>query len=582
MKHAPLAARVLAACLMLAVGAAALLPVGAHASTGTSLPTPPPMPVAAASDLVLDAMPISEDSAPGEVVIVVPLRYKGVPARMGGLGFLEIWPVIGDPAATPFELSSGNMVKTLMDVESTTIDGRPVDYIRFPMQLKSDTLNGQYKVSFHARFLHLYQNAAFDTPAETTLDLYFRVGNGATPTPTPKPTPEPAGPQSVPKIIVENFKTDPSQIVAGSQFSLDIQLHNTSEKRTVSNIKCTLDGGDAIVPVSGSNTFYIKSIKADGTYETKLDMFAQPNASPKPHPIKVKMEYEYKADTLLTATSDEQFTVTVKQPVKLVLDEPRVDPMMLMPGDMFNVYMNMFNMGKSTLFNVSVTVEGPMLRPDETFFAGSMGPGESRTYDMMVTYGGAASEQFTPGVGSSGGDEGVTASSGGALLMTDSTSLAAVRAVPMPGVIMPGKTIPPYGEGNPAPLDGTLEYPTGPQECAIVVTYEDEMGEQSELRKPFTLTYNAPISMDGPIGGDGMDPLKGGMPGAVGPDGQPMPEGVPASASAPFLSGLPIVGSLPLLGRIGVLAGLIVLVGGGVTLVLVLAARRRRGRNALD
>ena len=56
-----------------------------------------------------------------------------------------------------------------------------------------------------------------------------------------------------------------------------------------------------------------------------------------------------------------------------------------MAGDSFNLTMNLYNKGKSILYNVSVRLESDSLKADENYYAGNMDSGSNKSYDVMVT-----------------------------------------------------------------------------------------------------------------------------------------------------------------------------------------------------
>lgn len=514
MKHTQpvfLALFTLALTVLLAV-ALSVFPAHAALASGdvTDPPvfiTPPPMPKAVKGDLIVGAMPVPTDVG-GVVTVRLPLLYKGMPARGGGLGSLEIWPVLTDENS-PFEVTSTSDLKTLMDMKTDIVNGIAVDYVEFALPVKKDTFNDYYKLTFHARYLNMWQDHLREQPAEDDLVIQVKIGGFVQITPTPRPTREPTPtppPQPVPKIIIEKFLIDPTAIMAGEEFDLTLSLRNTSDKADVSNIKCTLDGGEAVVPVSGSNTFYVDQIGKASSFETKLRMAAQPNASPKPHPVKVTMDYEYRTTDLKEASMTETFTLKVQQTAKLVIDKPRCDPTELFEGEEFNLIMGMFNKGKATLYNVSVTIDNDVFTPEQqTYFVGTMAPGASATYDSMVMVGGTASYE-PEGKGEAIGGE--------KILMTDNDSLELSMAAPVRAMPAGGMSIDGFGGGG-----GAASGLSGPVTADVVVTFEDENGKETEMRMPFTVTVLAQEPA--------MDPS---MMGAVGPDGKPIvmgPDGMP-------------------------------------------------------
>ena len=84
----------------------------------------------------------------------------------------------------------------------------------------------------------------------------------------------------------------------------------------------------------------------------------------------------------------------VTQVSNLSLDPPSY-PIETYAGESFNLMMNLYNKGKSRLYNVSVYLDSDSMVADENYYAGNMESGSSKSYDVMVTPNADASGQIS-------------------------------------------------------------------------------------------------------------------------------------------------------------------------------------------
>ena len=83
-------------------------------------------------------------------------------------------------------------------------------------------------------------------------------------------------------------------------------------------------------------------------------------------------------------TSTDTFILPVIQLSNLSLDAPSY-PVEIYLGDSFNLMMNLYNKGKTRVYNVSVYLDSDTMTADENLYAGNMESGTAKTYDVMVT-----------------------------------------------------------------------------------------------------------------------------------------------------------------------------------------------------
>ncbi len=197
--------------------------------------------------------------------------------------------------------------------------------------------------------------------------------------------------ESVPQLIIENYTYgEGSSVVGGEQFTLSAVIRNTG-KAAVQNVKITIssapdeDTGGAFSPANSSNTFYIESIPAGGTISESIDLLPKSDAKPKSYGVNFDFSYE-------AIVNDELVTKDITQTIAIPLVQPDrfevTDPVMygpVMEGSSLDGYVTFVNKGKSTIFNLSMKLEGEGFTTAESeIYIGNVESGSSDGYDFSL------------------------------------------------------------------------------------------------------------------------------------------------------------------------------------------------------
>lgn len=188
-----------------------------------------------------------------------------------------------------------------------------------------------------------------------------------------------------PPVYVESYAVDPSIVNAGSDFTIQCNIKNASAEDTVRNMKVSFKGENTeLIPSGDSNTLFIDKLARGDSKAITLQMRTMPDAKAQPHKVLLSIEYEdAKAATL---NVEDELIVQVKQPIRLEYDEPTLAAS-LNAGDTISFTMQVRNMGKSKLNNVLVKLDVPGLLPDSSAYLGNMDAGTSKTAEMVVFIG---------------------------------------------------------------------------------------------------------------------------------------------------------------------------------------------------
>ena len=179
-----------------------------------------------------------------------------------------------------------------------------------------------------------------------------------------------------PILMVTNYSIGSDKyVMAGKDFPLSLTLTNTSGK-TLRNIKVTVqDSTGGVLPAEGSNSFFINSIAPGASYGKLMPMTVNNDVAAGNSTIAVNMSYEDLDGG--THTSADTITVPVTQEDRLMIDDI-LDPGWLMMGEQGYVQIKYYNMGKTTLNNLRISVSGDFtVDGDSSQYIGNMANGRS-------------------------------------------------------------------------------------------------------------------------------------------------------------------------------------------------------------
>ncbi len=98
---------------------------------------------------------------------------------------------------------------------------------------------------------------------------------------------------SVPKIIIENYEYSTGKVIAGKEFDLIMTLYNTSKTSDVRNIKVTLTSSDGtFTPTESSSSLYVDSMGKNEKIQQSIKLMPKVDLTSKSYQMTVKVEYE--------------------------------------------------------------------------------------------------------------------------------------------------------------------------------------------------------------------------------------------------------------------------------------------------
>lgn len=194
---------------------------------------------------------------------------------------------------------------------------------------------------------------------------------------------EAATPQA--KLMVASVQTIPEEPKAGETFEIVLMLRNTSESKYLQNVSMTYTAEeDLIMPVSGTNSVYIKRIDKGADHEVRLNVKAMPEVTGQPVKMELAFEFEDAKVTALTAT--QTIVLNVDQPIRIQVDDPVMPAVAPYAGDVVEFTLQVYNLGRPTVYNVMARVvsDNANLVQVQAGFGGQMETGTNKALEMEI------------------------------------------------------------------------------------------------------------------------------------------------------------------------------------------------------
>ncbi|MEA4912931.1 MAG: CARDB domain-containing protein [Oscillospiraceae bacterium] len=260
------------------------------------------------------------------------------------------------------------------------------------LRCRGDAEQGYYNINFIIK----YSDGSNDYEETVTLPVLVKTASAS------------GGGGTTPKVIVTASSTNPSQVVAGEDFTLNVTFQNTSGDATASNIKAAISSDGTFNPVSGSSTLYIDALGPKATATKSIKLHAKADAAPGSYSATFALSYD--AGLKDPVSDTEVISIPVKQVPKVQVSKIQTSSSDLFVGQDLNVMASVNNTGKSTLYNVNAAfTDKSGTFADGEQYLGNIQSGASGSVDvylsalaegtgditMLVTYEDETGEKFT-------------------------------------------------------------------------------------------------------------------------------------------------------------------------------------------
>lgn len=360
---------------------ATITPAATAASTPTPSPSPtqkaPDTPAPIADQLHIDSTHLYEGMSmtyaqgyvptvqDGKVSIILPLVGQTHDGKV------TITADLGATTDTPFVFGNYSQLAA---------GGSPYIF-SLVIPLASGRINGAYPVILNADYLD-------NTGAKVTqsFTVYVTITDGKTPIDPNAPiTPEKEAVDK-PELFISSCVIEPNCVGGDQEFSVNVTIENIGTLRARS-VRLTYggiagEGGSAcIIPVEANNSIHLENIASGESDTAAFQLRTTKDVLAGNQPFSVTLDYVDLYGGVYTSTR--QFLIAVTQPAEISYD-PITPPKTIEAGETFSLPANVFNIGKSTLRNVSITVTGAGLFPTSSVFLGDIAPGGTGNGEISV------------------------------------------------------------------------------------------------------------------------------------------------------------------------------------------------------
>lgn len=198
-----------------------------------------------------------------------------------------------------------------------------------------------------------------------------------------------------PNIIIESYTFGGEYVTAGQQFPLSLTIKNTSSSATIENLKVTINGGASMVdgsraysPANSSNSFFFETLGFKQEENINMDLLSKADAAPNSYPVEITFNYEYSVgkERYQAQGNIETITIPLRQEDRLTVNDPELPGWTVSVGEMVTLSANAVNKGKSSVYNVTVTVEGDGFTAETpSYYIGNIASGTEEYYDAKLT-----------------------------------------------------------------------------------------------------------------------------------------------------------------------------------------------------
>ena len=344
----------------------------AETQTPTITPKPTPEPTPVVDQLIIDSRNLYEGMdrtyAQGYVPRIVNGRAYIILPLLGETydGKVTITADLGATANSPFIF--GNYSQTVGGW------GRYVFVLEIP--LLSERINGSYPVTLKADYLDV-----LGQQKQQTFTVYVTITDGKNP---PDPNDVPKQEVEKPELFISECTVDPGTVGGEQEFSVSVTIDNIGAIRARSVRLSYGSEAAGIVPVETNSAMHLPNIASGKSETVSFKLRTTKDVLAGEQPFYITLDYVDLYGGVYTNTRT--FLVHVTQPAEMSYD-PVSLPKEVTAGETVSLPANVFNIGKSTLRNVSVNLTGAGLFPTSSVFLGDIQPGQAGYGEMKVFVG---------------------------------------------------------------------------------------------------------------------------------------------------------------------------------------------------
>lgn len=196
-----------------------------------------------------------------------------------------------------------------------------------------------------------------------------------------------------PNIIITDYDFGGEYVTGGKTFPLSLTVQNASSSTAIQNLKVVIQGaagtgdnGIAFSPANSSNSFFIEDLGPKSSTVINIDLIAKADSKPDSYPLEVIFDYEYTVGSkrAKAETVTEKITIPLQQEDRFSANPPEL-PTECYSGQETSISVTFVNKGKSSVYNVTVDVEGEGFDKTSTaYYIGNVDSGKEEYYDTRI------------------------------------------------------------------------------------------------------------------------------------------------------------------------------------------------------
>lgn len=296
----------------------------------------------------------------GRVYIILPLLGQTYDGKV------TVTADLGTTVDSPFVF--GNYSQT------ATGWGKYVFTLEIP--LVSERIKGSYPVTLKADYLDV-----LGQQKQQSFTVHVTITDGKNP---PDPNDVPKQTVEKPELFISACTVNPDTVGGEEEFSVDVTIDNIGAIRARSVRLSYGSEAAGIVPVETNSAMHLPNIASGKSEAVSFNLRTTKDVLAGEQPFYITLDYVDLYGGVYTNTRT--FLVHVTQPAEMSYDSVSL-PREVTAGETISLPANVFNIGKSTLRNVTVNLSGAGLYPTSSVFLGDIQPGQAGYGELKVFVG---------------------------------------------------------------------------------------------------------------------------------------------------------------------------------------------------
>ena len=246
----------------------------------------------------------------------------------------------------------------------------------FEIPLVKGRINGSYPVTFRADYLDV-----LGQQKQQGFTVYVTITDGKNP---PDPNDVPKQEVEKPELFISACTVSPDVIGGEEEFTVTVTIDNIGAIRARSVRLSYGSEAAGIVPVETNSAMHLPNIASGESETASFRLRTTKDVLAGEQPFYITLDYVDLYGGVYSGTRT--FLAHVTQPAEMSYDSVSM-PREVTAGETISLPANVFNIGKSTLRNVSVNLTGAGLYPTSSVFLGDIQPGQAGYGEMKVFIG---------------------------------------------------------------------------------------------------------------------------------------------------------------------------------------------------